>query len=119
MIILNPAFSTQILNLLLILLLLRGGILPAGPAFVYGCYWSAVPAYVMAELLGGIAAALVSWPLYGTGLQLGRCAGLQSRGMLQQATHLLGGRAGRLPAASASCPHRPRTCLSALHHVGF
>lgn len=46
----------------------------AGPAFVYGCYWGAVPAYILAELLGGIAAALISWPLYGTGLQLGRCA---------------------------------------------
>jgi hypothetical protein len=45
----------------------------AGPAIVYGCYWGAVPAYILAELLGGIAAALISWPLYGTGLQLGRC----------------------------------------------
>jgi aquaporin TIP len=43
-----------------------------GPALVYGCYWGAVPAYIAAELLGGIAAALISWPLYGTGLQLGR-----------------------------------------------
>lgn len=44
----------------------------AGPAFVYGCHWSAVPAYILAELLGGVLGALISWPLYGTGLQLGR-----------------------------------------------
>jgi hypothetical protein len=47
-------------------------LLHAAPAFVYGCHWSVVPAYIFAELLGGIAAALISWPLYGTGLELGR-----------------------------------------------
>ena len=45
---------------------------PAGPAIVYGCYWQAVPAYILAELLGGVLGSLISWPLYGTGLQLGR-----------------------------------------------
>lgn len=43
-----------------------------GPAVVYGCYWKAAPIYILAQLLGGVAAALLSWPLYGTGLQLGR-----------------------------------------------
>lgn len=42
---------------------------------MYGCHWKAVPAYICAELLGGIAAALISWPLYGTGLELGRWVG--------------------------------------------
>jgi hypothetical protein len=39
---------------------------------VYGCGWKAAPFYILAELIGGVLAALVSWPLYGTGLQLGR-----------------------------------------------
>lgn len=37
-----------------------------GPAFVYHCNWRYAWVYVLAELLGGITAALVSWPLYGT-----------------------------------------------------
>lgn len=114
--------------LLSLLLLLRGGVLPAGPAFVYGCYWGAVPAYILAELLGGVAAALVSWPLYGTGLQLGRCAGLQwlLQGDAATSYALLGGRpAVRLPTATALCPRRPHTCLrctmlgSILQHIAF
>lgn len=42
------------------------------PAIVFGCNWGAVPIYILGELAGGVAAALVSWPLYGTGLQLGK-----------------------------------------------
>lgn len=45
---------------------------PAGPAIVFSCHWSAVPAYLLAELLGGVLGSLISWPLYGTGLQLGK-----------------------------------------------
>ena len=45
-----------------------------GPAVVFSCHWGAVPAYIAAEVLGAAAAALVSWPLYGTGLQFGRWA---------------------------------------------
>jgi len=39
-----------------------------GPAVVMGCgagTWSTVGAYVAAELLGAVAAAVASWPLYG------------------------------------------------------
>ncbi|KAF8073180.1 TIP1-2 [Scenedesmus sp. PABB004] len=43
-----------------------------GPAIVWGCGWRAVPAYIGGELLGALLGAVVSWPLYGTGLQLGR-----------------------------------------------
>lgn len=46
-----------------------------GPAVVMGCgagTWSTVGAYVAAELLGAVAAAVASWPLYGTGLQFGK-----------------------------------------------
>lgn len=42
-----------------------------GPAVVFGCSWNAVPVYIGAQLVGGALAALASWPLYGTGLQLG------------------------------------------------
>ncbi|WIA29677.1 hypothetical protein OEZ86_012160 [Tetradesmus obliquus] len=45
-----------------------------GPAIVFGCGWGAAPAYIFAELLGGVAGAVISWPLYGTGLQFGRWA---------------------------------------------
>ncbi|DBA83333.1 TPA: hypothetical protein ACH3X2_006580 [Trebouxia sp. C0005] len=37
-----------------------------GPAFVYHCNWRYAWVYVLAELLGGITAGIVSWPLYGT-----------------------------------------------------
>lgn len=43
-----------------------------GPAIMFGCHWKAVPAYVLGELLGAAVGALVSWPLYGTGLELGK-----------------------------------------------
>lgn len=49
-------------------------LLVPGPAIVFGCKWSVVPAYILAELLGGILGSLISWPLYGVGNQLGRCA---------------------------------------------
>ncbi len=42
-----------------------------GPALVFGCgagTWSTVGAYVAAELLGAVAAAIASWPLYGAWL---------------------------------------------------
>jgi len=45
-----------------------------GPAVVFSCHWGAVPAYIAAEVLGAAAAAVVSWPLYGTGLEFGRWA---------------------------------------------
>jgi glycerol uptake facilitator-like aquaporin len=45
----------------------------AGPAMVFGCGWKAAPVYILAELLGGVAGSVISWPLYGTGLQFGRC----------------------------------------------
>jgi hypothetical protein len=45
-----------------------------GPAIAFNCHWRAVPAYLCGQVLGGVAGALVSWPLYGTGLQLGRWA---------------------------------------------
>jgi hypothetical protein len=44
----------------------------AGPAMVFGCGWKAAPVYILAELLGGVAGSVISWPLYGTGLQFGR-----------------------------------------------
>lgn len=107
--------------MLLLLLLLRGGILPAGPAFVYGCYWGAVPAYIMAELLGGVAAALVSWPLYGTGLQLGRCAGLQwlLKGDAATSYALARQQAGRPVAYSNRVVPAQAVHLSVLHLVWF
>ena len=44
-----------------------------GPALVFGCGpWRVPAAYIAAELLGALAAATASWPLYGTGLQFGR-----------------------------------------------
>eukprot|EP00882_Tetradesmus_deserticola_P033236 GHRQ01037948.1.p1 GENE.GHRQ01037948.1~~GHRQ01037948.1.p1 ORF type:complete len:126 (+),score=49.08 GHRQ01037948.1:256-633(+) len=44
-----------------------------GPAMVFGCGWrQAVPVYILAELLGGVAGSIMSWPLYGTGLHFGR-----------------------------------------------
>jgi glycerol uptake facilitator-like aquaporin len=39
---------------------------------VFGCGWKAAPVYILAELLGGLAGSILSWPLYGTGLQFGR-----------------------------------------------
>jgi glycerol uptake facilitator-like aquaporin len=57
---------------LLLLLLLRARVC-TGPAIVFGCNWKAVPVYILAELLGGVAGSVISWPLYGTGLQFGRC----------------------------------------------
>lgn len=41
-----------------------------GPAVVFTC-WRGAFWYVLAELLGGLAAAIASWPLYGTGVHLG------------------------------------------------
>lgn len=41
-----------------------------GPALVFGCGWRAVPVYIAAQVLGAVLASLVSWPLYGTGLQV-------------------------------------------------
>lgn len=41
-----------------------------GPAVVFTC-WRGSLWYVLAELLGGLAAAIASWPLYGTGVHLG------------------------------------------------
>lgn len=45
-----------------------------GPALVFGgCGgWGRQWAYVFAELLGAVGAAVASWPLYGTGLQFGK-----------------------------------------------
>jgi aquaporin TIP len=43
-----------------------------GPSIVFGCGWKAAPVYILAELLGGVAGSVISWPLYGTGLQFGR-----------------------------------------------
>lgn len=37
-----------------------------GPTFVYHCHWRYAWVYVLAEILGGVTAGLVSWPLYGT-----------------------------------------------------
>eukprot|EP00775_Hariotina_reticulata_P011074 gene11074-11230_t len=43
-----------------------------GPAIIFGCYWKAAFVYILAEVLGALAGSVLSWPLYGTGLQLGR-----------------------------------------------
>lgn len=43
-----------------------------GPAAVFRCYGGKVWVYVLAEMLGGACAGLMSWPLYGTGREFGR-----------------------------------------------
>lgn len=38
-----------------------------GPSLVFHCYWSTVPVYIFAQLLGAAAAAGLTMPLYGFG----------------------------------------------------
>jgi Major intrinsic protein len=38
-----------------------------GPSLVFHCYWSTVPVYIFAQLLGALVAALATMPLYGFG----------------------------------------------------
>jgi Major intrinsic protein len=38
-----------------------------GPSLVFHCYWSTVPVYIVAQLLGALVAALATMPLYGFG----------------------------------------------------
>lgn len=54
-----------------------------GPTFVFHCDWRTAWAYVLGELLGGIIAGLISWPLYGT-------AGPWARAVLRPLTSTVG-----------------------------